>query len=257
MRISMRLICLLSILVCGLLNSGSTAFAKVIPDYKYDPKYQEAAWTEGERSLNAGEYEKAKVCFEESFTYNIDERPLKLAHIESLQGHHTEAIQAYKSAIESGISDALEAQYSKDKDFVAAANAVKLNNVGRDVLQVGLIGLCLLILYQAFTTKAFLPVVLMVLFVVHAWAESLSPDGAILTRFGISTISTFLAFQFWKKLGFTAAFFYGAIAILFNPIFHIQLESQTWQSIDLAGFVSVGLAFLLINLLERKLKVHQ
>jgi tetratricopeptide (TPR) repeat protein len=256
----MRLFSLLFSFFCCLAISVLAANADSTMDaWKVDPKIHEALWNKGEQLFQDGDYEGAKEAFKGTYPYKLHEQWYKIAHIESLQGHHAEAIERYKQALETATSPDLKAEYGKDSEFAPAENAVNLKNalLGTVPALLSIIGI--VILFFAIRTKAILQLTAMGLFVSDyfldrtltfiGWEtnQTAISDESTLSHFGISGITAFLAFQFWKKQRYPSAFLYGALALLFNPLFHLTLRDDTWQNIDAACFLLVGISIPFLN----------
>jgi hypothetical protein len=65
----------------------------------------------------------------------------------------------------------------------------------------------------------------------------------IFLRWGVSIVSLFVAWGFYKsKLDFWAIIF-GIIAVIFNPIFPVYLKRDTWTLIDLI----TAILFILVS----------
>jgi hypothetical protein len=58
-----------------------------------------------------------------------------------------------------------------------------------------------------------------------------------LLRWGVCAVALFTAYQSysWKRIGWTWLF--GFVAILFNPIFPINLKRETWYILDLVNAI--------------------
>ena len=63
----------------------------------------------------------------------------------------------------------------------------------------------------------------------------------ILLRWIICAVSIYVAYSFYKSKLTAWAFVFGAIAILFNPIYLVYLDKSSWVGID---FVSSILFFI-------------
>jgi len=72
---------------------------------------------------------------------------------------------------------------------------------------------------------------------------------------GVSVYVAFMSYQ-WQKLW--AAWLFGFIAFLFNPIIPIHLPREVWQMIDIiCAFLFVAVAFVLRKPIEREKKTAQ
>ena len=264
----MRLFSLLFSFFCCLVISVLAANADSTMDpWNVDPKIHKALWNQGEQLLQDGNYEGAKEAFRGTYPYKLHEQWYKIAHIESLQGHHSEAIERYKQALETATSPDLKAEYGKDSEFAPAENAVNLKNalLGTVPAIVSIIGI--VILFLAIRAKAILQLMAMGLFFGDNFVDrtltffdteqTAISDESTLTHFGISGVTGLLAFQFWQKHRYPAAFFYGAVALLFNPLFHLTLRDDSWQNIDVACFLLVAISIPFLNRFGKEKAVSQ
>ena len=79
-----------------------------------------------------------------------------------------------------------------------------------------------------------------------------------LLRFIVSGISIFLAFMAYRWQKLWAAWLFGFIAILFNPLIPIHLPKYVWHTIDVTcAFLFVAIASILKKPTENKAKEVQ
>lgn len=190
----------------------------------------------GDEQLKQGRYNEAAKSYEKA----IEESPTRapyyatMARIEWTLGDYSGAIANYVEFLK---YDPIIKPFF---EFVVLLGIVAL-------------GVLLVLGFNRWLGAAGLFQTAAICFLLHSTTQnSWDNDYSTLLNLLVCPVAAFTAHELvsCKKLGF--AWFLGAIAVLFNPVFRVQLESETWQAVNFVASILLASALTILHLQRRK-----